>query len=90
MQRQQARDAKERREATQKLPNAGECHFSGLSVARFTLLHLCFADSASQPPSTSTQDAMAVDEIEMAAPTAVGVDSGAFKIDTCNVDNCSV
>ena len=58
----------------------GRCHFSGLNGTRLTLLHLCFADSASQPPDTSTQDAMAVDEIEMAAPTAVGVESGAQNV----------
>ena len=78
LQRQQARDAKERHEATQKLPNAGECHFSGLSVARLTLLHPCFSDSAPQPPDISTQDAMNVDANEVAAPTAVGIESGAF------------
>jgi hypothetical protein len=52
-----------------------------IRAACLTLLHLVFADSAPQPPDTSTQDAMAVDENEMAAPIAVTVESGAFKFD---------
>ena len=55
----------------------GRCHFSGLNSTRLTLLHLCFADSASQRPDTSTQDAVDVDDNEIDAPVAVGIESGA-------------
>ena len=56
--------------------------------------HPCHSPSAgcfTGPESTgATQDAMVVDEDEVATPTAVGIESGAFNFDTCNVDDCNV